>query len=191
MLRRNALFVCLLIAALAATGQTLGDLSGEVRDPSGAVVPGVRMTLTNVATNASRQVETNEAGLYSFPAVQPGVYTLRAERQGFRAFVRQRPLHEAKLRVFNPELERDGWTSSHSAVAIVNDDMPFLVDSITMEINRQGLSVHLIVHPVLVVQRDAGGRVTIISSDKDLMQLVEDGKVDIAINLLARVAKYP
>ena len=43
-------------------------------------------------------------------------------------------------------------------IEVVNDDMPFLVDTTTMEINRQGLSLHLIVHPVLVVQRDAKGQ---------------------------------
>jgi outer membrane receptor protein involved in Fe transport len=69
-------------------GQTLGELSGEVRDPAGALVPGVRVTLTNVATNASRQTETNEAGFYRFPAVQPGTYNLRAEKAGFKSFLR-------------------------------------------------------------------------------------------------------
>lgn len=77
-----------MLCALAASAQTLGDLSGEVRDPSGALVPGVRITLTNVATNATRQTTTNEAGFYAFPALQPGVYTIRAEKEGFRAYVR-------------------------------------------------------------------------------------------------------
>lgn len=77
-----------MLCALAASAQTLGDLSGEVRDPSGALVPGVRITLTNAATNATRQTTTNEAGFYAFPALQPGVYTIRAEKEGFRAYVR-------------------------------------------------------------------------------------------------------
>ena len=82
------MLLLVLLLPLPALAQTLGGISGEVRDPSGALVPGVKITLTNVATNASRQTETNEAGFYAFPAVQPGTYTIRAEKQGFRTFVR-------------------------------------------------------------------------------------------------------
>ncbi len=66
----------------------------------------------------------------------------------------------ARLRVYNPTLEEHGWQSTHTVIEIVNDDMPFLVDSITMEVNRQGLTLHLIVHPVMSVRRDAAGRLT-------------------------------
>ena len=65
-----------------------------------------------------------------------------------------------KLRVYNPRLDEHGWQSTHTVIEIVNDDMPFLVDSITMEVNRQGLTLHLIVHPVMQVQRDAEHRIT-------------------------------
>ena len=81
-------FAALALLPIAAFAQTLGGISGEVRDPSGALVPGVKITLTNVATNAARTTETNEAGFYAFPALQPGAYTIRAEKQGFRTFVR-------------------------------------------------------------------------------------------------------
>jgi glutamate dehydrogenase len=63
-----------------------------------------------------------------------------------------------RLRVISPSLAEHGWASRHTVIEVINDDMPFLVDSTTMEINRQGLSLHLIVHPVLVVQRDGQGR---------------------------------
>jgi glutamate dehydrogenase len=62
-----------------------------------------------------------------------------------------------KLRVYNPQLDRDGWESLHTIVEIVNDDMPFLVDSVTMEINRQGLAAYLTVHPVIRTKRKADG----------------------------------
>ena len=45
-----------------------------------------------------------------------------------------------------------GWQSTHTIVEIVNDDMPFLVDSVTMEVNRHGLTLHLIVHPIVTVR---------------------------------------
>ena len=62
-----------------------------------------------------------------------------------------------KLRVYNPQSEEDGWESTHTAIEIVNDNMPFLVDSVTMEVNRQGLTLHLIIHPVIQTKRDANG----------------------------------
>jgi len=63
----------------------------------------------------------------------------------------------AKVRVYNPQREKDGWESTHTVIDIVNDNMPFLVDSVTMEVNRQGLTLHLIVHPVIKTRRDANG----------------------------------
>src|SRR5262245_43177987 len=64
----------------------------------------------------------------------------------------------AKVRVYTPQLEEHGWTSTHTVVEIVNDDMPFLVDSVSMELNRLGSGVHLIIHPVVRVRRDEEGR---------------------------------
>ena len=74
-----------------------------------------------------------------------------------RQFGAQRTPGEPKVRVISPTVAGDGWGSRHSVVEIVNDDMPFLVDSVTMEIARQGLSLHLIIHPIYAVQRDASG----------------------------------
>jgi glutamate dehydrogenase len=73
-------------------------------------------------------------------------------------FAAQRDAGEAKLRVLSPSLAEHGWASHHSVIEVVNDDMPFLVDTTTMLIGRQGLTLHLIVHPVLSVRRDAQGR---------------------------------
>ena len=63
-----------------------------------------------------------------------------------------------KLRIFGPTAGEDGWWSRHSVIQVVNDDMPFLVDSTSLEINRQGLILHLIVHPIYAVKRDAKGK---------------------------------
>lgn len=70
---------------------------------------------------------------------------------------------EIALRVYNPDPEQDGWESTHSIVQIVADDQPFLVDSLSMAMNEQGLMIHLITHPVLEVMRDADGRATTVS----------------------------
>src|SRR3954452_20280107 len=73
-------------------------------------------------------------------------------------FARERPAGTTRVRVYNPRFEEHGWQSTHTAVEIVTDDMPFLIDSISMELNRRGCGVHLIVHPVLSVHRDADGQ---------------------------------
>jgi glutamate dehydrogenase len=72
-------------------------------------------------------------------------------------FARKREPGHARVRVFNPSVEDDGWQSTHTIIEIVNDDMPFLVDSVTMEVNRHGLTLHLIVHPIIAVIPGADG----------------------------------
>src|SRR5436305_11647931 len=70
---------------------------------------------------------------------------------------RRRP-RQAKIRVHNPDPAADGWSSPHTIVEIVNDDMPFLVDSVTGAINASNRVVHLIIHPILTVARGSDGR---------------------------------
>jgi glutamate dehydrogenase len=71
----------------------------------------------------------------------------------------QRSAGEAKVRVYNPEFEHHGWQSQHTVIEIVSDDMPFIVDSVTMELGRQGYGIDLVIHPVMRVKRDDKGRV--------------------------------
>src|SRR5438876_629898 len=70
---------------------------------------------------------------------------------------------QARIRAYNPVSGQHGWQSTHTAIEIVSDDMPFLVDSVTMEVNRQGLTLHLLIHPVLRALRDAKGELLSIS----------------------------
>src|SRR3546814_18877294 len=56
---------------------------------------------------------------------------------------------EAKVRVFNPRADQQGWHSGHTIIELVNDDMPFLVDSVTAELTRRNLTVPLVIHPNL------------------------------------------
>jgi glutamate dehydrogenase len=62
-----------------------------------------------------------------------------------------------KVRALSPSVAENGWASRHTVIEIINDDMPFLVDSTSAEINRQGLTLHLIVHPIFHVERAADG----------------------------------
>ena len=75
----------------------------------------------------------------------------------------------ALVRFFNPTLEEHGYESAFSFIEMVNDDMPFLVDSVFAAINRQGLTVHITVHPIIRVVRDSRGKIEAVvepESDK-------------------------
>ena len=72
-------------------------------------------------------------------------------------FLKKRKKGDLSIRVFNPEKNREGWDCEHSVVELANDDMPFLVDTSGMVMQELNLGVHLIVHPVLNVERDADG----------------------------------
>ncbi|PYS09350.1 MAG: hypothetical protein DMG17_27125 [Acidobacteria bacterium] len=76
-----------LLGVIPAMAQTFGEVTGRVTDPSSAVIPGAAVTLTNVNTNAVRNVVTTEAGAYTIPSVAPGFYRLRTELPGFKAAV--------------------------------------------------------------------------------------------------------
>ncbi len=65
---------------------------------------------------------------------------------------------EDRVRVFKPEVDRHGWQARQSVVEIVTDDRPFLVDSVTAALGRTGHAVQMLIHPVLGVVRDEGGR---------------------------------
>src|SRR3989449_3298343 len=72
-------------ASAAGAQQFTGGVRGLVRDANG-VIPGVTVSLTNEATNISREVVTNDVGEYNFPAVPPGTYTLKARLTGYKGF---------------------------------------------------------------------------------------------------------
>ncbi|MFF9984691.1 NAD-glutamate dehydrogenase [Streptomyces erythrochromogenes] len=79
-----------------------------------------------------------------------------------------RPQGTANVRVHTPTVEENGWTSSHSVVEVVTDDMPFLVDSVTNELSRQGRGIHVVIHPQVVVRRDITGKlIEILGPDCD------------------------
>ncbi|MFL6031970.1 MAG: NAD-glutamate dehydrogenase, partial [Rubrobacteraceae bacterium] len=77
---------------------------------------------------------------------------------GHWTFARQRTPGEPKVRVYNPQFDEHGWQSTHTVIEIVTDDMPFLVDSTRMGINREGYAIHLMLHPIVKVRRDDAGR---------------------------------
>jgi len=76
-------------------------------------------------------------------------------------FIQRRKSGESKVHVFNPTYEKHGWQSSHTIIQISHDDMMFLVDSTCMEINRQGLGIHFLIHVGgMKVRRDQHHNIT-------------------------------
>ncbi|PNG19440.1 NAD-glutamate dehydrogenase [Streptomyces cahuitamycinicus] len=89
-----------------------------------------------------------------------------------------RPQGTANVRVHTPTVEENGWTCSHSVVEVVTDDMPFLVDSVTNELTRQGRGIHVVIHPQFVVRRDVTGKLIEVLSTPATGDLPHDAHVE-------------
>ncbi len=75
----------LLLACIVCPAQeTRGSITGKVTDPSGAVVPGAAVVVTNTATNVASRAATNETGYYEVNFLVPGPYSVSAETKGFK-----------------------------------------------------------------------------------------------------------
>ena len=81
-----ALAVLSAICSVGAWAQSTATLSGTVTDPSGAVVPNAHVTVHSLATGVDRLVDTDPAGIYSVPSLQPGDYQIQATASGFGTY---------------------------------------------------------------------------------------------------------
>ena len=138
--------------------------------------------------------------------IQFNAETLYGEALSIWRFAQKRKPGEPKLRVYNPRHEEHGWQSTHTVVEIVNDDMPFLVDSINSALNRQVfflpadepagfatargqqnvggvIEVHLLVHPILRVRRDPAGKlVEVLGPDDDAKGAVDESILHVEVS---------
>src|SRR5436305_3574084 len=116
---------------------------------------------TRVGGDEADSVETFLRRYFALVApddiISTSVGTLLGGALSLWEFGRQRTPGTAKVRIFNPGAE-NGWSLEHTVIEIVNDDMPFLVDSVSAEINRRERNIHLLLHPVVRVRRDEAGR---------------------------------
>ncbi len=87
-MRKLLLLAGLLLPATILLAQTAGEITGEVTDPSGASAPNATITATNKDTNVARTTQTNSVGIYSFPAMIPGSYEVKAAAAGFDTVVK-------------------------------------------------------------------------------------------------------
>src|SRR5215208_3976114 len=99
------------------------------------------------------------------------------------SFAGRRESGEWKIRIYNPQFEEHGWQSTHTIIEMVNDDMPFLVDSTRKEINRQGYAIHMILHPVMKVRRDAEGRlIEVLPPDTDEENAITESVIHVEVD---------
>src|SRR5262247_3422568 len=83
---------CLLFAAMTISGRAQSSnatLNGAVTDPSGAVVAGAELTLTNTATKSEAKFTSNERGEFTFRNLTPGTYDLKVGKSGFQNYVQK------------------------------------------------------------------------------------------------------
>ena len=78
--------VLFLLAALCLHAQTNGTISGYVKDPTGAVISGVKIVVTSTQTGASRSASTDDTGFYQVLGLVPGSYSIEAEAPGSSGF---------------------------------------------------------------------------------------------------------
>jgi glutamate dehydrogenase len=94
-----------------------------------------------------------------------------------RQMAARRPQGTSSVRVYTPTVDEHGWSSGHTVVEVVTDDMPFLVDSVTMTLTRMDRTVDLVVHPQLVVERDVTGKLVEIRDDDPTDQRPDEAGV--------------
>jgi hypothetical protein len=122
-------------AAAPARAQQLGAaaLRGVVKDPAGAVVPGVKVRATNAATGASRETETNDEGAYALSNMQPGDYTMRFESVGFKVITSAAPvkLGVGQSVTMDVDLEVEGYGEVVDLMGVVP-----LVDNTSSKVDQ-------------------------------------------------------
>jgi len=124
-------------------------------------------------------------------------------------FLQSFSAQEAKIRVYNPDLEQHGWRAQHTVIEILQSDMPFLVDSARMALNRHGLAIHTIHNAVLRTNREADKLVTLTepqdehrresviymevdrTSDVDELKAITAALAEVLTYVAASVEDYP
>lgn len=130
--RSAAIFGAVLFAlgGMAIAQRITGSIDGRVQDASGAVLPGVEITVTNDATQQARTTITNETGLYNVPLLPSGTYSVRASLTGFRTELR---------RGIQVEVDRNARVDLQLQVGDVAESMEVTADAPLIETNSSSL----------------------------------------------------
>ncbi|HEX6927752.1 MAG TPA: NAD-glutamate dehydrogenase, partial [Gammaproteobacteria bacterium] len=138
--------------------------------------------IEKVITHARKKAGTDDEVLldnfirhyYSAVAAEDLIARSPAELYGAAAahfeYARKRTKGLPSIRIYNPAPRAGGYKSTHTVVEMVNDDMPFLVDSASMALNKHGYAIHLTIHPIFKTLRDKRGRLEkIVAPHEDLI----------------------
>jgi len=108
-------------------------------------------------------------------AMHPAAHWAALARDAL-AFAGTRKPGRVSMRVFNPDMRKNGWEVPRSVLQIVNDDMPFLVDSVSIALGEQGIGVHALMHPVIAMSRDKSGKLLGVGegTDESVMHIETD-----------------
>ncbi|MGH6720450.1 MAG: NAD-glutamate dehydrogenase, partial [Alphaproteobacteria bacterium] len=139
-------------------------MAGMAKDPKGVRLDEVAALVAKRAAAAEAQTAQAFAralygGVAAVDLLEFPADTLVGITLALWACARKRSPGEPRVRVFNPTIEEHGWLSTHTIVEVVTDDMPFLVDSVVNALNQIGLTVQLLIHPIVRVRRGTEGRV--------------------------------
>ena len=94
------------------------------------------------------------------------------------SLARVRKPGETKVHVYNPNVEDNGWDSPHTVVETVVDDMPFLVDSVSMQVTAHGSAIHLVIRPIMRMRRDEEGRLLEVGARDGLPESLIHVEID-------------
>jgi hypothetical protein len=163
-----AFAAALLLAAPCAWSQTsMGQVSGTVRDTSGAVIPGTPVVLVNTATNITSRTTTNQVGFYIFPGVVPGKYILSVEMAGMQKFEGSLAVEVRQSVVIDPVMQPAGTQTVvevKDITPLVTTDNPTVGSTLTrsfveqLPINGRSISTLLATQPGVEGQRTYGTR---------------------------------
>ena len=139
--------------------------------PAGSVASGTDSQGGGAATGAGPAELSNLIGAY-FEHVLPEDRPHRrsdalAVVQAHLRIARQRQAGQASVRLFNQAPGQSEWAAASTIIDIVNDDMPYLVDSVIGALTAAGLTVHRVIHPILSVRRSAGGELEAVAAEDD------------------------
>jgi len=153
-----------LFATLVCGQGTSGEISGTVKDPQGASVPGVTITVTNLDTPFKRQLTTNSDGDYRFVGLPVGRYEVRSERQGFKTGIANVTLTVAEVATANFDMEVGAVTeqvtvsTTGSEVETTNATMSGLVDEKKIRdlpLNGRDMAQLILLQPGVVNSRSS------------------------------------
>lgn len=143
------MYVCLwLAAASAAFAQTdTAALSGKITDPSGAVIVGAAVSVSNTATGVTVRVLTNDAGVYNFSALPPGTYSLVAQAKGFQ-----------QVRQENMELHVQDRATRSLTLPVGSSDQTISVQGEAPDVNTESAAVGTVVTREFIANLPLNGR---------------------------------